>query len=36
MPESFMKPGENDLSDEGLAYFRRLIPEKFETGKPFV
>jgi 6-phosphofructokinase 1 len=36
MPDSFLDANENRLSPEGLAYFERLLPRKFEVGKPFV
>jgi 6-phosphofructokinase len=36
MPNDFLKADENQLSETGLAYFKRLLPKKFEVGKPFV
>jgi 6-phosphofructokinase 1 len=36
MPDDFMKPDVNQLSDAGMAYLRRLVPEKYKVGKPFV
>ena len=36
MPDDFLKADENQLSETGLAYFTRLLPKKFEVGKPFV
>ena len=36
MPDDFLKADENQLSETGLAYFARLLPKKFEVGKPFV
>jgi 6-phosphofructokinase 1 len=36
MPDGFLDPDANRLSAEGLAYFERLLPRKFEVGKPFV
>ncbi len=36
MPDNFLKPDENALSSAGQAYFKRLLPKKFEVGKPFV
>jgi ATP-dependent phosphofructokinase / diphosphate-dependent phosphofructokinase len=36
MPADFLKPDENHLSETGMAYFKRLLPKKFEVGKPFV
>lgn len=36
MPDDFLDAGESRLSATGLAYLRRLLPKKFEVGKPFV
>ena len=36
MPDAFLKPDQNRLSEEGTAYISRLVPEKFAVGKPFV
>ena len=36
MPDEFMLPDANALSETGLAYFRRLVPAKYKVGKPFV
>jgi len=36
MPDDFLLPDANALSDAGLAYFKRLVPEKYKVGKPFV
>src|SRR5690606_40654994 len=36
MPEDFLKAEENDLAEPGLAYLRRLVPNKYKLGKPFV
>lgn len=36
MPDDFLDANENRLSEKGLAYFQRLVPEKFAVGKPFV
>lgn len=36
MPDGFLAADENRLSKEGLAYFERLLPRRFEVGKPFV
>ena len=36
MPDDFLMSDENQLSETGLAYFERLLPRKFEVGKPFV
>ena len=31
-----MLPDANQLSDVGMAYLKRLVPEKYKVGKPFV
>jgi 6-phosphofructokinase len=36
MPDDFMQPDANRLSETGMAYLKRLIPEKYQVGKPFV
>lgn len=36
MPDDFLKADENDLAGPALAYLRRLVPKKYEVGKPFV
>jgi ATP-dependent phosphofructokinase / diphosphate-dependent phosphofructokinase len=36
MPEDFLQPEENRLSEAGMAYVGRLLPRKFTVGKPFV
>jgi ATP-dependent phosphofructokinase / diphosphate-dependent phosphofructokinase len=36
MPDDFLHPQENRLSEAGMAYFRRLLPQKYTVGKPFV
>jgi 6-phosphofructokinase 1 len=36
MPDNFLDKDGTHLSKAGMAYFSRLIPRKFETGKPFV
>lgn len=36
MPDDFLLPEANQLSAKGAAYFKRLVPRKFEIGKPFV
>jgi 6-phosphofructokinase 1 len=36
MPDDFLHPEENGLSEAGMAYLRRLLPQKFTVGKPFV
>ena len=36
MPEDFMLPGVSQVSEAGMAYLNRLIPGKYEIGRPFV
>ncbi|MGE0281020.1 MAG: diphosphate--fructose-6-phosphate 1-phosphotransferase [Rhizobiaceae bacterium] len=36
MPDNFLNKEGTDLAKAGVAYFERLIPAKFETGRPFV
>ena len=36
MPDNFLHLEENKLSETGIAYLRRLIPQKFTAAKPFV
>ncbi|MET0597706.1 MAG: diphosphate--fructose-6-phosphate 1-phosphotransferase [Mesorhizobium sp.] len=36
MPDDFLLADRNQLSDAGMAYLQRLIPEKYEIGRPFV
>lgn len=36
MPENFLDKDGTQLSKKGMAYFERLIPRRYETGKPFV
>jgi 6-phosphofructokinase 1 len=36
MPKDFLKADENQLSETGMAYMRRLMPKRFEVGRPFV
>ena len=36
MPDDFMQADANRLSDKGMAYLKRLVPEKYKVGKPFV
>lgn len=36
MPDNFLNKEGTDLAKAGVAYFERLIPRKFETGRPFV
>ena len=30
------EPDANRLSDAGIAYLKRLVPEKYKVGRPFV
>ena len=36
MPDNFLLPDRNHLSEKGMAYLTRLIPVKYEVGRPFV
>lgn len=36
MPNDFLAEDENQVSEKGMAYIERLVPRKFEVGKPFV
>jgi 6-phosphofructokinase 1 len=36
MPSNFLHLDENKLSEAGIAYFRRLLPQKFTAAKPFI
>lgn len=36
MPDDFMLKDSNNLSEAGLAYLHRLVPAKYQVGKPFV
>ncbi len=36
MPDDFMQADANRLSEKGMAYLKRLVPEKYKVGKPFV
>ena len=36
MPDDYLRKDTNDLSDAGLAYLHRLVPAKYQVGKPFV
>jgi 6-phosphofructokinase 1 len=36
MPDDFMQADANQLSEKGMAYLKRLVPEKHKVGKPFV
>jgi 6-phosphofructokinase 1 len=36
MPANFLHLEQNKLSETGIAYFRRLLPQKFTAAKPFV
>ncbi|OQM75575.1 diphosphate--fructose-6-phosphate 1-phosphotransferase [Manganibacter manganicus] len=36
MPDDFLQAGSNQLSEAATAYLKRLVPEKYEIGEPFV
>ena len=36
MPDDFLLADDNQLSGAGMAYLKRLVPKKYEVGKPFV
>jgi ATP-dependent phosphofructokinase / diphosphate-dependent phosphofructokinase len=36
MPDNFLHLEENKLSETGIAYLRRLLPQKFTVARPFV
>ena len=36
MPDNFLSKDGTGLTKAGIAYFDRLIPRKYETGRPFV
>jgi 6-phosphofructokinase 1 len=36
MPDDFMQADANQLSEAGMAYLKRLVPEKYKVGRPFV
>jgi 6-phosphofructokinase len=36
MPGDFLLPDQNQLSAAGLAYLQRLVPPKYQVGRPFV
>jgi len=36
MPDDFMRADANQLSEKGMSYLKRLVPEKYKVGKPFV
>jgi 6-phosphofructokinase 1 len=36
MPDDFLHPQENRLSEAGHAYLKRLVPPKFKVGRPFI
>lgn len=36
MPDDFMLPDTNHLSEKGMEYLRRLVPGRFKIGRPFV
>ena len=36
MPDNFLNKEGTGLAKAGVTYFDRLIPRKYETGRPFV
>ena len=36
MPDSILDPDQNRLSAEGVKYFERLVPRRYQVAKPFV
>ena len=36
MPDDFLDANGTDLAPAGRAYFERLVPRKYDVGKPFV
>ncbi len=36
MPDDYLDASGTGLSDKGMAYMKRLVPEKYKVGKPFV
>jgi 6-phosphofructokinase 1 len=36
MPDDYMLPDVNHLSEKGMDYLRRLVPGRFKIGRPFV
>jgi 6-phosphofructokinase 1 len=36
MPDDFLLPDVNQPAKAGMAYLNRLIPVKYEVGRPFV
>jgi 6-phosphofructokinase 1 len=36
MPDDFLEPEANRLTETGMVYLRRLVPPKYKVGKPFV
>jgi 6-phosphofructokinase 1 len=36
MPADFMQADANQLSEKGLAYLQRLVPDKYKVSVPFV
>ena len=36
MPDDFLQTDSNQLSETATAYLKRLVPEKYEVGEPFV
>ena len=36
MPDGFLEADENRIAAEGMEYLERLLPRRFNPGKPFV
>ncbi len=36
MPDAFLLADRNQLSEQAMAYLKRLVPKKYEVGQPFV
>ena len=36
MPDDFLLADRNQLSEQAMAYLKRLVPKKYEVGQPFV
>ena len=36
MPDDYLDASGTSLSEKGMAYMKRLVPKKYDVGKPFV
>ena len=36
MPDDYLDVSGTSLSEKGMAYMKRLVPKKYDVGKPFV